>query len=56
MEEEVGRVFYRLRFEESKMIGLKLEQETTKVVVIKERLKEAKDRVVSFGKKCELAP
>nr|GEW60991.1 hypothetical protein [Tanacetum cinerariifolium] len=29
---------------ESKMIGLVLEQETTKVVVIKERLKEAKDR------------
>nr|GEX66956.1 hypothetical protein [Tanacetum cinerariifolium] len=29
---------------ESKMIGLDMEQETTKVVVIKERLKEAKDR------------
>nr|GFB08259.1 hypothetical protein [Tanacetum cinerariifolium] len=29
---------------ESRMIGLKMEQETTKVVVIKERLKEAKDR------------
>nr|GEX34292.1 hypothetical protein [Tanacetum cinerariifolium] len=29
---------------ESKMIVLELEQETTKVVVIKERLKEAKDR------------
>nr|GEW21638.1 hypothetical protein [Tanacetum cinerariifolium] len=29
---------------ESKMIGLELEQETTKVIVIKERLKEAKDR------------
>nr|GEX44502.1 putative reverse transcriptase domain-containing protein [Tanacetum cinerariifolium] len=29
---------------ESMMIGLELEQETTKVVVIKERLKEAKDR------------
>nr|GEV15614.1 reverse transcriptase domain-containing protein [Tanacetum cinerariifolium] len=28
---------------ESKMIGLELEQETTKVVVIKERFKEAKD-------------
>nr|GEZ01738.1 hypothetical protein [Tanacetum cinerariifolium] len=28
---------------ESKMIGLELEQETTKVVMIKERLKEAKD-------------
>nr|GEU82218.1 hypothetical protein [Tanacetum cinerariifolium] len=41
---------------ESKMIGLELEQEMTKVVVIKERLKEAKDRVVLFGKKGELAP
>ncbi|GJV61870.1 hypothetical protein Tco_1467970 [Tanacetum coccineum] len=30
--------------EESKMIGLELEQETTKVVMIKERLKKAKDR------------
>nr|GEZ28569.1 putative reverse transcriptase domain-containing protein [Tanacetum cinerariifolium] len=29
---------------ESEMIGLEMEQETTKVVVIKERLKEAKDR------------
>nr|GEW07425.1 hypothetical protein [Tanacetum cinerariifolium] len=29
---------------ESKMIGLEMEQETTKVVVIKERLKEAKNR------------
>ncbi|GJZ79806.1 hypothetical protein Tco_0644643 [Tanacetum coccineum] len=29
---------------ESKMIGLELEQETTKVVVIKERPKKAKDR------------
>nr|GFB74568.1 putative reverse transcriptase domain-containing protein [Tanacetum cinerariifolium] len=29
---------------ESKMIGLELDQETTKVFVIKERLKEAKDR------------
>nr|GFB30202.1 reverse transcriptase domain-containing protein [Tanacetum cinerariifolium] len=29
---------------ESKIIGLELEQETTKVVEIKERLKEAKDR------------
>ncbi|GJZ88931.1 hypothetical protein Tco_0660713 [Tanacetum coccineum] len=34
-EDEIG---------ESKMIGLELEQETTKVVVIKERPKEAKDR------------
>nr|GEV61850.1 hypothetical protein [Tanacetum cinerariifolium] len=29
---------------ESKMIGLEMEQETTKVVVIRERLKKAKDR------------
>nr|GEX72070.1 hypothetical protein [Tanacetum cinerariifolium] len=41
---------------ESKLIGLEMEQETTKVVVIKERLKEARDRVVRFGKKGELAP
>ncbi|GJZ33089.1 hypothetical protein Tco_0578525 [Tanacetum coccineum] len=46
---------------ESKMIGLELEQETTKVVMIKERLKKAKDLspwkgVVCFGKKGELAP
>nr|GEZ93376.1 hypothetical protein [Tanacetum cinerariifolium] len=41
---------------ESKMIGLEMEQDMTKVVMIKERLKEAKDRVVRFGKKCELAP
>nr|GEZ85852.1 hypothetical protein [Tanacetum cinerariifolium] len=41
---------------ESKMIGLQMEQEMTKVVVIKERLKEAKDRVVRFGRKGELAP
>nr|GEY34300.1 hypothetical protein [Tanacetum cinerariifolium] len=41
---------------ESKMIGLEMEQETTKVVLIKERLKEAKDRVVRFGKKGKLAP
>ncbi|GKC14825.1 hypothetical protein Tco_1011607 [Tanacetum coccineum] len=34
----------RAEIGESKMIGLELEQETTKVVVIKERLKEAKDR------------
>ncbi|GKB52297.1 hypothetical protein Tco_0903050 [Tanacetum coccineum] len=54
-EDEIG---------ESKMIGLELEQETTKVVVIKERPKEAKDRqeispwkgVVHFDKKGELAP
>nr|GEX94542.1 reverse transcriptase domain-containing protein [Tanacetum cinerariifolium] len=41
---------------ESKMIRLELEQETTKVVMIKERLMEAKDRVLRFGKKGELAP
>nr|GEY00993.1 hypothetical protein [Tanacetum cinerariifolium]GEY01801.1 hypothetical protein [Tanacetum cinerariifolium] len=46
---------------ESKMVGIEMEQETTKVVVIKERLKEAKDRqeelsVVRYGKKGELAP
>nr|GEW20618.1 hypothetical protein [Tanacetum cinerariifolium] len=41
---------------ESKMIGLEMEQETTQVVVIMERLKEAKDRAVHFGKKGELAP
>nr|GEV14714.1 hypothetical protein [Tanacetum cinerariifolium] len=33
----------RAEIEERKMIGLELEQETTKVVVIKEMLKEAKD-------------
>nr|GEZ43889.1 hypothetical protein [Tanacetum cinerariifolium] len=36
--------FREAEIRESKMIGLELEQETTKVVVIKERLKEAKDR------------
>nr|GEZ63187.1 hypothetical protein [Tanacetum cinerariifolium] len=41
---------------ESKTIGIETEQEMTKVVVIKERLKEAKDHVVRFGKKCKLAP
>nr|GEW90807.1 ribonuclease H-like domain-containing protein [Tanacetum cinerariifolium] len=42
---------------ESKIIRLEMEQETTKVVVIKERLKEAKDQTCStFGKKGELAP
>ncbi|GKA82853.1 hypothetical protein Tco_0789601, partial [Tanacetum coccineum] len=35
--------FHEANIEESKMIGLELEQETTKVVVIKERPKEAKD-------------
>nr|GEZ38230.1 hypothetical protein [Tanacetum cinerariifolium] len=37
-------VIIRAEIGESKMIGLELEQETTKVVVIKERLKEAIDR------------
>nr|GEW80475.1 hypothetical protein [Tanacetum cinerariifolium] len=41
---------------ESKMIGLELEQEMTKEVMIKERIKEDKDRVVRFGKKGELTP
>nr|GEY70171.1 hypothetical protein [Tanacetum cinerariifolium] len=42
---------------ESKMIGLELEKETTNVVVIKERLKETKDRQeIRFGKNGELAP
>nr|GEX83488.1 putative ribonuclease H-like domain-containing protein [Tanacetum cinerariifolium] len=41
---------------ESKMIPFEMEQETTKVVMIKERLKEAKDCVVRFGKKGEIAP
>nr|GEV01014.1 hypothetical protein [Tanacetum cinerariifolium] len=61
--EEAHETKYSVRpgaeIEESKMIGLKMEQETTNVVVIKEMLKEAKDRqesVVHFGKKCELAP
>nr|GEV65147.1 hypothetical protein [Tanacetum cinerariifolium] len=36
--------FCEAEIRESKMIGFKLEQETTKVVVIKERLKKAKDR------------
>nr|GEU75939.1 putative ribonuclease H-like domain-containing protein [Tanacetum cinerariifolium] len=35
--------FCEAKIGESKMIGLELEQETTKVFVIKERLKEAKD-------------
>nr|GFA81743.1 reverse transcriptase domain-containing protein [Tanacetum cinerariifolium] len=41
---------------ESKMIGLEMEQETTKEVVIKKRLKEAKVSVVRVDKKGELAP
>nr|GEY44018.1 hypothetical protein [Tanacetum cinerariifolium] len=36
--------FHEAEIRESKVIGLGLEQETTKVVMIKERLKEAKDR------------
>nr|GEW38669.1 hypothetical protein [Tanacetum cinerariifolium] len=36
--------FRKAEIGESKMIGLELEQEMNKVVVIKERLKEAKDR------------
>nr|GEZ43763.1 hypothetical protein [Tanacetum cinerariifolium] len=36
--------FREADIKESKMIGLELEQETTKVVTIKERPKEAKDR------------
>nr|GEV88329.1 hypothetical protein [Tanacetum cinerariifolium] len=46
--EEAHATKYSVRPEakigESKMIGLEMEQEMTKVVVIKERLKEAKDR------------
>ncbi|GJW84120.1 hypothetical protein Tco_0157265 [Tanacetum coccineum] len=36
-------MYIEAEIRESKMIGLELEQETTKVVVIKERLKKAKD-------------
>nr|GEZ34611.1 hypothetical protein [Tanacetum cinerariifolium] len=36
--------FCKAEIGESKMIGLELEQETTRVVVTKERIKEAKDR------------
>nr|GEV66430.1 reverse transcriptase domain-containing protein [Tanacetum cinerariifolium] len=58
--EEAHAMKYSVRPEaeigESKMIGLEMKQETTKVVVIKERLKEAKDLVVRCGKKGELAP
>nr|GFB41955.1 hypothetical protein [Tanacetum cinerariifolium] len=46
--EEAHATKYSVRPEaeigESKMIGLEMEQEMTKVVMIKERLKEAKDR------------
>nr|GFB99661.1 hypothetical protein [Tanacetum cinerariifolium] len=35
--------FREAEIRESNMIGLELEQETIKVVMIKERLKEAKD-------------
>nr|GEZ32159.1 putative reverse transcriptase domain-containing protein [Tanacetum cinerariifolium] len=48
--------FCKAEIGESKMIGLELEQETTNVFVIKERLKEAKDRVIRYGKKGKLAP
>nr|GEY50349.1 hypothetical protein [Tanacetum cinerariifolium] len=51
--------FHEAGIRESKMIGLELEQETTKVFMIKERLKEAKDRqesVIRFGKKGKLTP
>ncbi|GJV23248.1 zinc finger, CCHC-type containing protein [Tanacetum coccineum] len=40
--------FREVEIGESKMIGLELEQETTKIVVIKERPKEAKDRQDEF--------
>nr|GEU76075.1 hypothetical protein [Tanacetum cinerariifolium] len=36
-------VTIRVEIRESKMIGIEMKQETTKVIVIKERLKEAKD-------------
>nr|GEY79018.1 hypothetical protein [Tanacetum cinerariifolium] len=39
-----GSAYDKAEIGESKMIGLEMEQETTKVVVIKERIKEAKDR------------
>ncbi|GJX72929.1 reverse transcriptase domain-containing protein [Tanacetum coccineum] len=42
---------------ESSLIGPELVQETTnKVVLIKEKLKAARDRVIRFGKKGKLAP
>ncbi|GKC51760.1 hypothetical protein Tco_1074505, partial [Tanacetum coccineum] len=52
------RTFREAEIGESKMIGLELEQETTKVVVIKERPKEVSlwKGVVRFDKKGELAP
>nr|GEW36146.1 RNA-directed DNA polymerase, eukaryota [Tanacetum cinerariifolium] len=40
----INLIGHNAEIRESKMIGLEMEQETTKVVVIKERLKEAKDR------------
>nr|GEU79938.1 putative reverse transcriptase domain-containing protein [Tanacetum cinerariifolium]GEU87360.1 putative reverse transcriptase domain-containing protein [Tanacetum cinerariifolium] len=46
MEEAYATKYFvhlRDKIGESKMIGLEMEQEMTKVVVIKERLKEAKD-------------
>nr|GEW69499.1 putative reverse transcriptase domain-containing protein [Tanacetum cinerariifolium] len=43
IQAEISEKMLVAEIRESKMIGLELEQETTKVVVIKERLKEAKD-------------
>nr|GEX93598.1 putative reverse transcriptase domain-containing protein [Tanacetum cinerariifolium] len=56
IQAEISEKMLMADIKEGKMIGLEMEQETTKVVVIKERLKEAKDRIVRFGKKGELAP
>ncbi|GJU66165.1 putative reverse transcriptase domain-containing protein [Tanacetum coccineum] len=45
------------KISESSLIGPELVQETTdKVVLIKEKLKAARDRVIRFGKKGKLAP
>ncbi|GJS34972.1 putative reverse transcriptase domain-containing protein [Tanacetum coccineum] len=63
MEENLGHLFFGLKLE-SWLIGRKLVQETTdKVILIKERLKAARDRQKSyadkrlhFGKKGKLAP
>nr|GEU84620.1 putative reverse transcriptase domain-containing protein [Tanacetum cinerariifolium] len=44
IQAEISKKMLVTEIRESKMIGLEMEQETTKVVVIKERLKEAKDR------------
>nr|GEV73210.1 hypothetical protein [Tanacetum cinerariifolium] len=43
IQAEIGEKMLVAEIRESKMSGLEMEQETTKVVVIKERLKEAKD-------------